>query len=550
MGEVADQGEVVRDQHHGEAELVAEPDEEFDDLRLDGDVEGGGRLVRDQEAGAAGQGHGDEDALALAAGELVRVAAQGALGREADQFEEFGRGLRTAARGELPQLGADENGGVEGGERVLVDHRDLGAHQGAAFPGRELQQVPAAVEDLAADLGVAGEKPHDGEAGDGLAAAGLADQAEGFALVDGEVQLVDDGDVAVAVGEADRQVAHDEEFVGVRADRGDGGLGGVDVLRELGEGGVDVDGGGGLDRVGCGGGRGVDGRAGALGRGGGVGEAFGEDVEREDRDQEGQAGEERGPPAAGQEDLPAVGEDAAPAGVGVLHTGADEGEAGLEDDGFGDHDRREDHDRGHAVDRDVLEHDVAAPGPDDLLGGDVVLAVLGQDVGADHAGQRRGVDEGDREDDHRDAGAEHRDEDGRERDRRERHDDVEGAHDGLVAEPARGGGERAEQGSGGQGAGGRAEADDQRVARAVQDAGEHVAARPVGAEPVVAARGLDGGARGQGVLGEQGGEYGAEDDDDQDAEGDAGGYREGAEGDARSGELLGQTARGEHVTPS
>lgn len=55
----------------------------------------------------------------------------------------------------------------------------------------------------------------------------------------------------------------------------------------------------------------------------------------------------------------------------------------------------------------------------------------------------------------------------------------------------------------------------------MHDAGEDVASRAVGAEPVVAAGRLYGGARGQRVLGEQGGEYGAEDDDDQDAEGDA-----------------------------
>lgn len=98
--------------------------------------------------------------------------------------------------------------------------------------------------------------------------------------------------------------------------------------------------------------------------------------------------------------------------------------------------------------------------------------------------------------------------------------------------------------------GGRAEADDQRVAGAVHDAGEDVAAGPVGAEPVGAAGCLHRGSGGQRVLGEQWGEYGAEYDDDQYAEGDAGGDRKGAERDARSGQLVGQTAGGEHVTPS
>ena len=46
--------------------------EQVEDLRLDGDVERRGRLVGDQELGIAGERHGDHDALAHAAGELVR----------------------------------------------------------------------------------------------------------------------------------------------------------------------------------------------------------------------------------------------------------------------------------------------------------------------------------------------------------------------------------------------------------------------------------------------------------------------------------------------
>ena len=40
--------------------------EELQDLRLDGDVEGGGRFVRDQEVRLVGQRHGDHDPLPLA----------------------------------------------------------------------------------------------------------------------------------------------------------------------------------------------------------------------------------------------------------------------------------------------------------------------------------------------------------------------------------------------------------------------------------------------------------------------------------------------------
>jgi hypothetical protein len=52
----------------------------FEDLGLDGDVERGGGLVGDEQARVAGEGHGDHDALALAAGELVGVFGEQAFG--------------------------------------------------------------------------------------------------------------------------------------------------------------------------------------------------------------------------------------------------------------------------------------------------------------------------------------------------------------------------------------------------------------------------------------------------------------------------------------
>ena len=52
-------------------------------LRLHGDVEGGRRLVGDDELRAPGHRHGDHRALAHAAGELVRILP-GAPGRVGD----------------------------------------------------------------------------------------------------------------------------------------------------------------------------------------------------------------------------------------------------------------------------------------------------------------------------------------------------------------------------------------------------------------------------------------------------------------------------------
>ena len=67
---------------------------QFQDLRLDRDVQRGGRLVGDDQLGLAGQRDGDHDALAHAAGKLVRILLQPArrIG-DADQAQQLDRAL-------------------------------------------------------------------------------------------------------------------------------------------------------------------------------------------------------------------------------------------------------------------------------------------------------------------------------------------------------------------------------------------------------------------------------------------------------------------------
>ena len=67
--------EIVRDEQIGEAELVLQVLQQVDHLRLDRHVERRDRLVADDQLGLERQRAGDADALALAAGEFVRVAA-------------------------------------------------------------------------------------------------------------------------------------------------------------------------------------------------------------------------------------------------------------------------------------------------------------------------------------------------------------------------------------------------------------------------------------------------------------------------------------------
>ena len=80
VGHLAHDAEVVRDPQHGHVHLVLQALQQLEDLRLDGDVERGGRLVGDQQVGLVGERHGDHDALALAARELMRKGLQALLG--------------------------------------------------------------------------------------------------------------------------------------------------------------------------------------------------------------------------------------------------------------------------------------------------------------------------------------------------------------------------------------------------------------------------------------------------------------------------------------
>ena len=63
-----------------DAELLGQRLQQLEDLQLRRDVERRGRLVGDDERGAAGERAGDHQALALAAGELVRIALEHGLG--------------------------------------------------------------------------------------------------------------------------------------------------------------------------------------------------------------------------------------------------------------------------------------------------------------------------------------------------------------------------------------------------------------------------------------------------------------------------------------
>ena len=132
---------------------------QFEDLRLDGHVERGRRLVCDQDVRLAGQRHGDHHALAHAAGELMGVFAQTLRRRrDAHLFQEPERapfyrfiGQVGLVQGEgLGELAANAVHGVQRRHRFLEDHRDAIAADLAHPRGRQVRQAFALEPDVAA----------------------------------------------------------------------------------------------------------------------------------------------------------------------------------------------------------------------------------------------------------------------------------------------------------------------------------------------------------------------------------------------------------------
>jgi hypothetical protein len=127
---IGDDAKVVGDEKDGHAELIAEIAKEIENLGLDGDIEGGGGLIGDEEFGLASQSHGDHGALLHSAGKLVRIVMRAEFGiADADEFEEtsdFGGGARKFGLMEAEGFGDLESDGEDGVERGGGFLKDVG----------------------------------------------------------------------------------------------------------------------------------------------------------------------------------------------------------------------------------------------------------------------------------------------------------------------------------------------------------------------------------------------------------------------------------------
>jgi len=222
VAQLGDQREVVGDEEHGHAALVAQLPQQLDDFRLDGDVERGRGLVGHEQLRVARHGDGDHDPLQHAARQLGRNLVEDALGlAQSHRAEQLccppaggGAGQPPLDPEDLGQLVANGDRRIQVGRGVLEHGAHVAAMHPLPVPLRQGRHVVTGERHRALLDGAAGgEHAEGGPAGQRLAAARLPDQPDdlagldpqrdaahggGRAVVHGDVQVVDAQHLACA----------------------------------------------------------------------------------------------------------------------------------------------------------------------------------------------------------------------------------------------------------------------------------------------------------------------------------------------------------------
>ncbi len=207
-----------------EAQVGAEFEQQGQDLAAYGGVQRGHGLVGDEHLRVQGQRSGDHHALALPAGQLVRVTQEEAVGRSQPGPGQGGGHDVLLVRQAVDARALGDGlvhrvPGVERAGRVLEDELYL--------PAVRLERLGAVVQDVSvvADLAGGGAFEAEQRAGErGLAAAGLADEGDDLARADGEVHAVHGTGPPASGGELDMQVAGLQQGRARGRDRLVGGL--------------------------------------------------------------------------------------------------------------------------------------------------------------------------------------------------------------------------------------------------------------------------------------------------------------------------------------
>ena len=134
VGNVFHRPQVVGDKQVGDPGILLDFLQQVDDLGLDGDVQSRDGLVADDEFRIQGQGAGDADPLALAAGEFMGVPPD-VVRLEAHRFEQLadlfipllGGAVKAVDLHGFPNDLPHRHAGVQGGVGVLEDHLHIPA---------------------------------------------------------------------------------------------------------------------------------------------------------------------------------------------------------------------------------------------------------------------------------------------------------------------------------------------------------------------------------------------------------------------------------------
>ena len=208
IADVLHHAQVVGDEQVGQAVLFLQVLQEVQNLGLHGHVEGGDRLVEDDQLRVQGQGPCDADALPLAAAEGVGIAVQvlRPQSHHAQQigypFLQFVAGGHAVDQQRLAHVLQEVHAGVERGIGILEDHLHVLAQvlhlRRGQFGDVEVVLLAAPEPDFTVRHVVGA---HDDAARRGLATAAFADQAQGLAGPDVEADPVNGLDVADRLGQ-------------------------------------------------------------------------------------------------------------------------------------------------------------------------------------------------------------------------------------------------------------------------------------------------------------------------------------------------------------
>ena len=143
--------QVMGDEQHRQAVIVLKLLQQFQNLRLNGNIKRGGGLIGDQQLGFVGQGHRNHDALPLPAGQLMREGAKPPFGiadaHLIEQFQNTRAGCRLGKafvqRENFTDLLLNRMQRIERGHRLLEDHGDVIAANPAQVRFITVEQVLA-----------------------------------------------------------------------------------------------------------------------------------------------------------------------------------------------------------------------------------------------------------------------------------------------------------------------------------------------------------------------------------------------------------------------